>query len=291
MNLKKTCIRVCLFLSVTGVLAAQRGAPGGARGGGAAAPRPAPGNFPAQQRAPGPPDLVARGNTLYGMHCRSCHGADLRGGEQGGTNLLRSAIVLNDKAGENIFPVVRDGLRNTGMPQMPAIGVSQEDTRAIAEYIHSILATAQRQGGPPPGPPPVLNLLVGDAAAGKVYFDAKCASCHSATGDLRGYGSRQTNIMQLQNTWLAGGARGGSSTPTTATVTLQGGQKVEGQLNRIDDFLVTLNLADGSTRTFRREGDVPKVEIRDPRDPHRNMLPEYTDRDIHNVTAYLVTLK
>jgi cytochrome c oxidase cbb3-type subunit 3 len=215
----------------------------------------------------------------------------MRGGEQGGTNLLRSALVLNDQSGELIYPVVRDGLRNAGMPPMPAVGLSQDDVKAIAEYIHSIAATAQRQGGPPPGPPLTLNLLVGDAAAGKVYFDAKCASCHSATGDLRGIGSRTTNVMQLQNNWLAGGARGANSKPVMATVTLQGGQKIEGQLNRIDDFLVTLILADGSTRTFRREGDVPRVEVRDPRDPHRNLLPEYTDRDIHNVTAYLVTLK
>jgi cytochrome c oxidase cbb3-type subunit 3 len=204
---------------------------------------------------------------------------------------LRSALVLNDKSGELIFPVVRDGLRNAGMPPMPSVGLSQDDVRAIAEYIHSIAATAQRQGGPPPGPPLTLNLLVGDAAAGKTYFDAKCASCHSAAGDLRGIGARITSVMNLQNTWLAGGQRGGNNTPVTATVTLQGGQKVEGQLNRVDDFLVTLTLADGSTRTFRREGDVPKVEIRDPRDPHRKLWPEYTDRDIHNVTAYLVTLK
>ena len=75
------------------------------------------------------------------------------------------------------------------------------------------------------------------------------------------------------------------------TVTPSSGPKVEGQLNRIDDFLVVVNLADGSSKSFRREGDNPKVEIRDPRDPHRNMLPEYTDKDIHDVTAYLVTLK
>ena len=79
--------------------------------------------------------------------------------------------------------------------------------------------------------------------------------------------------------------------PVTATVTLPNGQKIEGQLNRIDDFIVVLTLPDGSTPSFRRNGDVPKVDIRDPRAAHRNLLPDYTDKDIHNVTAYLVTLK
>lgn len=287
-----------LVLCVTlPVVAAQRG---GARGGAVpAAPgaqgnraggRPAPTNFPAQQRVIDTA-LAARGNTLYGTHCKTCHGADLRGGESGGTNLLRSAIVLNDKAGELIFPVVRDGLNNPGMSPMPPMSVSQDDTKAIAEYIASIAATAQRQGGPPPGPPANLNIVVGDAAAGKVYFDAKCGSCHSVTEDLKSIASRITNPTDLQNYWIGGGRRGGNASPVTASVTLQSGQKAEGQLNRIDDFIVILTLADGSTQSFRRTGDLPKVEIRDPREAHRNLLPVYTDKDIHNVTAYLVTLK
>jgi len=248
--------------------------------------------FPAQQRTLASPEVIERGNTLYGINCRLCHGPDLRGGDMGGVNLLRSPLVLNDQNGELIFPVVRDGLNNTGMPPMPPMSVSQDDSKAIAEYIHSIAATAQRQGGPPPGPPLNLNVMVGDAAAGKAYFDSKCSSCHSATGDLKGIGARITNPRDLQNNWIGGGGgRGGNAPQVTATVTLQNGQKVEGQLNRIDDFIVILTLADGSTPSFRRTGDVPKVEIRDPRGAHRNLLPVYTDKDIHNVTAYLVTLK
>lgn len=300
MRWTKPSIGICLLsLCVTlPLLGQQRGGRGGGvpaapgaqgnRGGGG---RAAPTTFPAQQRAIDTA-LAARGNTLYGTHCRTCHGADLRGGERGGTNLLRSAIVLNDQTGELIFPVVRDGLNNPGMSLMPPVLVSQDDAKAIAEYIHSIAATAQRQGGPPPGPPLNLNTLVGDAAAGKVYFDAKCGSCHSVTEDLKGIGARITIPRDLQNYWIGGGGgRGGNPPPVTATVTLQNGQKVEGQLNRIDDFIVILTLADGSTPSFRRTGDVPKIEIRDPREPHRNLLPVYTDQDIHNVTAYLVTLK
>ena len=98
-------------------------------------------------------------------------------------------MTMNDQSGELIQPVIREGRRNPGMPSMPAIDLSTDDIRAIAEYIHSILATARGQGNPPPGPPVTLNVLVGDASAGRTYFEAKCASCHSATGDLRGIGS------------------------------------------------------------------------------------------------------
>mgnify|MGYP001580060098 CR=1 FL=1 len=108
------------------------------------------------------------------------------------------------------------------------------------------------------------------------------------------------NPMLLQNFWLGGGGlgrgggggRGGDApNPVTATVTLPSGQVFEGRLLRIDDFIVALTLADGTSRSFRREDNVPKVEIRDPREAHRKLLPTYTDKDIHDVTAYLVTLK
>ena len=75
------------------------------------------------------------------------------------------------------------------------------------------------------------------------------------------------------------------------TITEPSGEKVEGTLARIDDFFVTVGLDDGGTRTFRREGDVPKVEVGDPMQAHRDLLGVYTDKDIHDVTAYLVTLK
>jgi cytochrome c oxidase cbb3-type subunit 3 len=267
------------FVCAEAQLEAQRGAPTA--------------TFPAQQRPPGNESIIARGKTLYEVHCRLCHGADLRGGEQGGANLLRSAVALNDQSGELLQPVIREGRRNPGLPSMPAIDLSTDDVRAIAEYIHSVLAMGQRQGGPPPGPPVMLNLLVGDANAGRTYFAAKCGGCHSETGDLRGIASRITSPMQLQNTWVSGGGGGrGGNTPVTATVTLRSGQKVEGRVIRSDDFLIALALEDGTSRSFRRDGDeVPKVEMHNPREGHIRLLPVYTDQDIHDVTAYLVTLK
>ena len=143
----------------------------------------------------------------------------------------------------------------------------------------------------------MLNVLVGDAAAGAAYFKTQCGTCHSATGDLQGIGSRLSDPTALQNYWIsAGGAlarsgRGGRGRPMPVTVTSATGQKVEGTLVRLDDFYVVVELADGTQRTFRRAGDNPVVDVRDPLEPHIKMLPTYTDRAIHNVTAYLVTLK
>jgi cytochrome c oxidase cbb3-type subunit III len=275
---------------------------------------PAPGGrgrgqatFPAQQRPPGDPVVIARGKQLFEVNCRLCHGADLRGGDMGGVNLLRSNLVLTDQHGELILPVVHNGRQTPGMPPMPPFPqIPDDDVKAIAEYIHSVAATMRGQGNPPPGSEPVvLNIVVGDANAGRAYFQAKCASCHSPTGDLQGIGMRYADPVQLQNSWVAGGGgRGGRGRGApaggggaargrelTVTVTEASGQKVEGRLDRLDDFLVVLTPADGVQRSFRRDGDVPKVELHDPLAGHKQLLPVYTDKDIHDVTAYLVTLK
>jgi cytochrome c oxidase cbb3-type subunit III len=266
------------------------------------------GTFPNTQRPLADPAIIQRGNTLYGINCRLCHGADLRGGDLGGINLLRSALVLSDQNGELILPVVKEGRQREGMPPMPALPLPDDDIKAIAAYIHSVAATMAGQGGPPPGPPVELNIVLGNAAAGEKYFAANCASCHSASGDLRGLASRYPSPMQLQNTWVggvpAGGGRGRGgppagnaggparvAKPVTVTVTAADGQRFEGRLDRIDDFIVTLTQADGTPRTFRRNGNVPAVQITDPLEAHKKMLVKYTDKDMHDVTAYLVTLK
>jgi cytochrome c oxidase cbb3-type subunit 3 len=275
--------------------------PAGARSGRQGSGR---GTFPAQQRALADDAVIERGSALYGINCRICHGPDLRGGDMGGVNLLRSALVLNDQDGELIIPVVAQGRNNPGMPPMPPLPLPPDQVKAVAAYIHSVAAKAAGQGGPPPGPPVVLNIVVGDAAAGQKYFAANCASCHSATGDLQRLASRYPDAMQLQNTWVggsSGGGRGGGPAagaspartppPVTVAVTLANGQRVEGRLDRIDDFIVVLTQADGTQRTFRRAGSVPQVQITDPMAGHKQLLPKYTDKDIHDVTAYLVTLK
>jgi cytochrome c oxidase cbb3-type subunit III len=273
------------------------GPPQGGRGRGQA-------TFPAQQRTLADPAVIARGKTLFEINCRLCHGADLRGGDMGGVNLLRSNLVLTDQHGELILPVVKGGRQNPGMPVMPPFPqIPDDDVKAIAEYIHGVAYTMRGQGNPPPSAEAVvLNIVVGDAAAGKKYFAAKCASCHAESGDMQGVAARYSDPVQLQNAWVSGGSGGGgrgggrgaagpSRRQVMVTVTTQSGQKVEGRLDRIDDFIVTLIPADGVPRSFTRNGDVPKVDIRDPLEGHRNLLPVYTDKDIHDVTAYLVTLK
>jgi cytochrome c oxidase cbb3-type subunit 3 len=282
-----------LFIVVVAAKPSAQGAAPQAQGRGGGGARAM---FPAQQRAPGDPAVIARGNGLYGVHCRTCHGVDLRGGDQGGPNLLRSNLVLNDQVGELIAPVVLNGQQGAG-GTMPPIRITLDEARTIAEYVHSVAATMRPQGSPPPGPPADLNVLVGDAKAGENYFGAKCGACHSAIGDLRGIGSRLPDPTALQNYWLSGGGqlgrggRGGPGRRIPVTVTPAPGQKVEGALVRLDDFYVVVEVADGSQRTFRRDGERPPVDIRDPLEVHKQLLPAYTDSDIHNVTAYLVTLK
>jgi len=316
MRLTLTVVFAILLLAgVAGALGASAASPSSQAGGG---PAPAPGagaqgrgrgaggpaggggtagrGFPAQQRQLADQATLEHGKLLYEINCRSCHGADLRGGETGGPNLLRSQLALTDQHGELIIPLVRQGRQSPGMPAMPAIQLPDADIVAIAEHIHAVQATSRGQGSPPAGPPVPLNILVGDPGAGRAYFNSKCVSCHT-TESLHGLATRVPDAMQLQNTWVAGGTGGGrgggraGGSRTTIAVTLPNGQRFEGPLVRYDDFIVVLTMPDGTPRSFARDGDVPKVEVNDPREAHRKLLPGYTDKDMHDVTAFLVTLK
>jgi len=214
----------------------------------------------------------------------------------GGPNLLRSQVALTDQNGELILPIIQGSRQDEGMPAIP---IDQPDGLAVAAYIRSVVETIGSQGRPPSVGKEAPSILVGDAGAGQAYFGAHCGSCHSATGDLQGIAARITDPKTLQTTWVSGGGRrrrmpaAGAANPrtVTVTVTLPAGERVEGRLIRIDDFLVTVGLADGTVRTFRRDDDVPKVEVHDPMKAHRDLLAVYTDKDIHDMTAYLVTLK
>ena len=262
-----------------------------------------PGGFvPGQARPAGDPAQIERGKTLYGISCTGCHGADLRGGDLGGPNLLRSQLALSDREGENILPVIKGSRQSGGMPAIP---MSDADGQAVAAYIRSVLETIGQQGTPPSAGQAAPSILVGNAAEGQAFFATKCASCHSVTGDLQGIATRIGDSKVLQNLWVSGGGRGGrgggrggpapapgAANPRipTVVVTLPN-ERVEGRLVRIDDFLVTVELADGTTRTIRRVGETPKVEVHDPMKGHMDLLRVYTDKDMHDVTAYLVTLK
>ena len=264
-------------------------APGG-RGRGAPPARQAapPEAYP--QRPAADPAVLERGKAIYSVNCAFCHGIDARGGDGGGPNLLRSQLVLGDERGELIAPVVQNGRPGTAMvPQK----LTPEQIADVAAYIHSF-----RVGGYDITREPPPTILVGSASRGAAAFKARCAGCHSATGDLKGYGARTTDERDLQQGWLmpsSGSGRSGGVArnvpPTTVTVTLPSGERVQGRLLRIDDFVVTLEQANGLSKSFTRRGSVPKVEITDPLKPHKDLLPQYTDAEIHDITAYLHSLQ
>jgi mono/diheme cytochrome c family protein len=200
--------------------------------------------------------------------------------------LIRSQLVLDDNNGERIATVVQNGRPDKGMPKFD---LTTQEIASIATFIHSIPVggRAATTG--------MVDPLVGDAKAGEAYFNGagKCATCHSVSGDLAGIGAKYTDVRALQGAMLSGERRGESSeTPRkTVTVTLPNGETVEGTLYQIDDFIVSLMDANGNYHSYPRQGDVPKVVVNDPLRPHLDMLRSLKDDDIHNLTAYLVTLK
>ena len=277
-NREWLAIGACAFLVVT--VSAQP--PSQGRGG---APPQRRQDYPV--RPPGDPAAIERGKALYGVNCQFCHGADIRGGD-GGPSLLRSSLVLADENGELIGPVLR-----AGRPGMPKFTFSDGQISDVAAFVHTFRAAGYDESRLKPP-----SIIVGNAAAGEAFFKAKCGACHSTTGDLKGLATKFADDRLLQQTWLMPGTGSGRGapppvqvSPTTVTVTLPSGEKVEGVLDRLDDFVVSLTTADGTRRSFRTTGDTPKVEVHDPLQPHKDLLRVYTDADIHNVTAYLVTLK
>lgn len=245
------------------------------------------GAYPA--REPGDPAVVERGRNIYSTNCAFCHGADTRGGSSG-PSLLRSAVVLDDKGGELIGPIVQAGRPDRGMPKFP---FTNDQIADLAAFLHSFAVNGYDASRQRPS-----TIVVGNAAAGEAVFKTKCVSCHSTTGDLQGLATRISDPRTLQQSWLMPGSavgRGGAPMPArarapTVTVTLRSGQKFEGELERVDDFLVSLRTADGARRTFRTT-DGTKVDVKDPLVAHRELLPTYSDAEIHNLTAFLVTLK
>lgn len=237
------------------------------------------------------PAVIEHGHQVFEANCSFCHGDDARGGSIG-PNLVRAQVVLDDKNGELITPIVHGSLVSAGMPKFD---LSDADIQAVAAWLHD-----QPLGNR--GAASNLDILVGDAAAGKVYFDGagKCSTCHSVTGDLAGIGAKY-DPKQIQNAIVAGrvsAGRGGpaagvenSRAQTTVTVTLPSGQTVEGRLDKLSAFVVALTEPDGTYRSFTLHGDTPKVVVHNPLAAHIAMLRTWNDRDIHNLTAYLATLK
>ncbi|MEK6397600.1 MAG: c-type cytochrome [Terriglobus sp.] len=234
------------------------------------------------------PRAVSHGKQVYDAKCASCHAADLRGALPDGVNVLRSQYGLTDHGGDKLIPIMMGTF-----PEVTshAILTNKQDASDVAAYMRSIYAQIGSQGRTPGDALRQPNILVGDATKGEAYFQKNCASCHSATGDLKGISTKVPSPKLLQSDWLRGQRFGVPTPPVTASVTQPGKPAVDGSLIHIDDFLVTLKLQDGSVQTIARNGAVPKVVVKDPLEAHRAMLPKIKDSDIHDVTAYLVTLK
>ena len=243
-------------------------------------------------RPPADPAVVQHGKQVFAVSCGFCHGSDARGGETG-PNLVRSQLVLDDQHGELISSVIRNGRMDKGMPKFE---MGDTDISDIATFLHSLPTNIR---GLPSSAP--INILIGDAKEGEEYFNGhgKCNTCHSVSGDLAGIGAKY-DPKTLQNLLVSGGGGGsgfgggtGSASrvpPTTVTVTLPSGRKYEGKLAHLDAFNVALTSGE-AYRSFAINSGTPKVEVHNPLQPHIDMLPNFKDTDIHNLTAYLVTVK
>lgn len=230
---------------------------------------------------------LERGKLAFVSQCAGCHGSNAKGGENG-PDLIRAVPVIDDENGNLIGPIIRGARQAQGMPKFD---MTQAQISDIAAFLHEgVRAAAER------GTYKILNIVTGNAKAGEDFFNGagKCNTCHSPTGDLKGIGSKYDPITLQGKFLMPVGGRPNqrrTTSPIIVTVTLPSGQSVKGTLERIDDFTVALTDADGAYRSFARNGDIPKVDLNDPIQAHYDMLPRYTDAQMHNLTAYLVTLK
>jgi cytochrome c oxidase cbb3-type subunit 3 len=270
---------------------------------------PAPGQPPAPQRRGGGrnflisrdvPDAAAveRGQQRFVAQCGFCHGSNANGGEAG-PDLIRSPLALDDEGGDKIGPVILGGRPEKGMP---AIHLTPDQIKDVASFLR-----ARQQAAIDRGAYTIQNIVTGDAAKGEAYFSAHCANCHSAAGDLKGVAGKY-DAVALQARFLypqsrSGGRRGagggaasgaarrpGAPNGPQVTVMTPSGQQLSGSLEYLDDFDVGLRDASGEYHSFART-DALKLEIRDPLAKHEELLKQFSDADMHNVLAYLETLK
>src|SRR3954447_9977023 len=237
------------------------------------------------------PVAVERGAKAYATNCAGCHGRTGRG-NPGAPDLIRSIVVLTDEKGILITPILRNGRPDQGMPKP---NLTEQQISDLVAWLHVQTYSAGHRNTYA-----FQDVVTGDPRKGEAYFNGAggCNKCHSPIGDLAGIAKR-FDSMSLQQRWLGprggGSGRGGAAVNSrnamTVRVTLPSGETVSGKLDRIDDFSVSMRDQSGKYRSFFREGNTPKVEITDPLRAHLELLPKYTDSEIHNLTAYLVTLK
>ncbi len=235
------------------------------------------------QKGPTASDSVAaRGRSQFARSCAFCHGADASGSSEG-PDLIRSSVVRHDSNGDRIGPVIREGQPAKGMPP---VALSESQIADVVAFLHArVTESDRRSAGHPSALYSLDRLLTGSAGAGKQFFGGRggCAQCHSITADLAGI-ARKYPPVELQARFLYP-----SGVKETATVVTRSGAQRSGELIYVDAFNVAIQGADGWYHSWPR--DEVKLEIHDPLAAHRDLLKKYTEADMHNVFAYLETLK
>jgi cytochrome c oxidase cbb3-type subunit III len=230
-----------------------------------------------------PPDLVEKGKSLFQQNCAFCHGRDATGGESG-PDLTRSRLVTEDVDGNKIAAVVRNGRLEKGMPPFDR---SDEEIASLVYFIHSqqdsAIAAATRPGGRKGVD--VSDLQTGSVEAGRKYFSGAggCAGCHSPTGDLAGIASRYQGLELEEQMLYPRNAK------SRVTLTLASGQTITGTLAYQDEFTIAVIDSSGTYRSWRTR-DV-RYNIFAPVNAHVALFSKYADADIHDLMAYLQTLR
>jgi len=221
-----------------------------------------------------------RGRLLYTQYCINCHGSTAKGSDSG-PDLIRSAVVLRDRLGNAIGPVMKKGVPHQA-------NLTDAQIVDLSHFLHQrVEAVASNRNARGP-----INVLTGNAEAGKAFFNGagKCNTCHTTSGDLEGIATRNPVPVNLQQRFLFPSLTRGGAKQVEVTVTPPAGPAVSGALVRIDTFYVSLRDAAGEYRTFKRASNV-RVDVRDPLAAHHDLLDRLTDDDMHNVVTYLETLK
>jgi cytochrome c oxidase cbb3-type subunit 3 len=225
-------------------------------------------------------EAAARGAPVFQQSCAFCHGPEGRGAT--GPSLITSGVVLGDDHGEHLAPWLKKGRPEKGMPSFANMPDTQ--LKDIAEFLHlQVEEVANR------GTYHVLNILVGNKEKGQAYVAAHCMSCHNAES-LEHIAGRFRSPDQLQRGWIWPARSNNDQLAVTATVKTPQGAAVSGRVEQITDFRITLIDAAGRTQTIDRAPGV-QVELHDPLAAHEPMIMTLTNDDMHNVTAWLETLK
>ena len=225
-------------------------------------------------------------------------------------NFDRSA----DVAGSVLGPFLKAG--HPTQSQKPSASFTDEEVVALANFLRQRVNDTMR------GSPlfTVGDIVTGDAKAGEAYFngDGECATCHNATdaqpggrvdadsrtrrsaaahalpdGRRTGTRPRRTRGPACRGVDPAAAAQAQAAADRNAvkvTIAPASGAPMSGVLVEESDFYVTLRESDGTVRVVRRAPGM-KITKTNPMQAHIDLLDRVSDKQIHDLVAYLETLK